>query len=119
MKQTVTCIICPIGCEIKVTGKGKDIDKVEGYECKKGIQYAIDEFIDPRRILTTTVKIKGSRLPVIPVRSDKPLPKNLLFRCMDILKEVIVEAPTEMGQIVFENILNTGVNIITTSYSES
>jgi CxxC motif-containing protein len=114
MQKTLTCIICPVGCEITVTGIGKTIEKIEGNECKRGIQYATDEFTDPRRILTTTVKIDGANLPVVSVRSDKPLPKNIIFNCMEVLKKVCIQAPVKMGQVVIENILDTGVNIITT-----
>lgn len=114
MQKTLTCIICPVGCEITVTGIDKTIEKIEGNECKRGIQYATNEFIDPRRILTTTVKIDGTNLPVVSVRSDKPLPKNIIFNCMEVLKKVCIQAPVKIGQVVIENILDTGVNIITT-----
>ncbi len=114
MQKTLTCIICPVGCEITVTGTGNTIEKIEGNECKRGIQYATDEYIDPRRILTTTVKIDGDNLPVVSVRSDKPLPKNLIFKCMEVLKKASIKAPVKIGQVVIENILDTGVNIITT-----
>lgn len=114
MQKTLTCIICPVGCEITVTGIDKTIEKIEGNECKRGIQYATNEFMDPRRILTTTVKIDGDNLPVVSVRSDKPLSKNLIFKCMEVLKKVCIQAPVKMGQVVIENILDTGVNIITT-----
>lgn len=114
MQKTLTCIICPVGCEITVTGTGDAIEKIEGNECKRGCQYATDEYIDPRRILTTTVKIKGHKLPVVSVRSDKPLPQNMIFNCIEELKKVSIQAPVEIGQVVIENIFDTDINIITT-----
>lgn len=114
MQKTITCIICPVGCEITVTATGKTIEKIEGNQCKRGIQYSTDEFLNPKRILTTTVKIDGDNLPVVSVRSDKPLPKNMIFNCMEIIKKVSIKAPVRMGQVVIENILDTGVNIIIT-----
>ncbi len=114
MQKKFTCIICPVGCEITVTGTANTIEKIEGNQCKRGIQYATDEYIDPRRILTTTVKIDGYSLPVISVRSDKPLPKNMIFECMEIIKKERVQAPVSMGEVVIKNILDTDVNIITT-----
>ncbi len=114
MQKTFTCIICPIGCEITVTATGDTIEKIEGNECKRGIQYVTDEFLNPKRILTTTVKIEGASLPVASVRSDKALPKDKIFDCMEVLKKTKVKAPVKMGQVVVENILDTGVNIIIT-----
>jgi len=114
MQKTFTCIICPVGCEIRVTAKDKIIEKIEGNECKRGIQYVTDEFLDPKRILTTTVKVEGGDLPVASVRSDKPLPKDMIFDCMEVIKKAKVKAPVKMGQIVIENILDTGVNIVIT-----
>jgi len=114
MEKKLTCIICPVGCEITVTATGKSIEKIEGNQCKRGIQYATDEFLDPKRILATTVKIEGASLPVASVRSDKALPKDIIFDCMEVLKTTKIKAPVEMGQVVIENILDTGVNIIIT-----
>ena len=114
MEKKITCIVCPVGCEITVTGDTGRVDKIEGAQCHRGEDYAQEEFIDPKRILTTTVKIKGYSLPVISVRSSKPVPKRLLFDCMKIIKEKEVQAPVTMGQVVIENILDTGVDIITT-----
>ena len=114
MKKNLTCILCPVGCEIIVTVTGNTIEKIVGNQCNRGIPYATDEFLNPKRILTTTVKIDGADLPVVSVRSDKPLPKNLIFKCMEILKKVRIKAPAEMGQVIVENILDTNINIIIT-----
>lgn len=114
MQKTFTCIICPVGCEITVTGTSNAIEKIEGNECERGIQYATDEYINPRRILTTTVKLDGHKLPVVSVRSDKPLPKKLIFKCMEVLKKARIQAPIKMGQVVIENVFDTGIDIITT-----
>lgn len=114
MQKTFTCIICPVGCEITVTAEGNKIEKIEGNECKRGIPYVTDEFLNPKRILTTTVRIDGARLPVVSVRSDKPLPKDKIFDCMEVLKKTRVKAPVTMGQVVVEDILGTGVNIVVT-----
>jgi CxxC motif-containing protein len=114
MQKTFTCIICPVGCEITVTATGDTIERIEGHECKRGIPYVTDEFLNPKRILTTTVKADGAQFPVVSVRSDKPLPKNKIFDCMEVLKKTRIKAPITMGQVVVEDILDTGVNIIVT-----
>ena len=110
-KKTIVCIQCPNACNIEVTKIGESL-KVEGNECKKGEEYAIVEFTTPKRILTTTLQVKNGILPLIPVRSDKPLPKGSLFDCMQYLSNLKIDAPLKMGQILVENILDLGVNII-------
>jgi CxxC motif-containing protein len=109
--QVITCIGCPNGCQIEVTKIGDEF-KIEGNECKRGEEYAIEEFTAPKRILTTTLQVHDGILPLIPVRSDRPLPKNRLFDCMDYLCKVKVSSPIKMGDILVENILNLNVNII-------
>ena len=109
--QLITCIGCPSGCQITITKIGEEF-QIEGNECKRGEEYAIQEFTAPKRVLTTTILIKKGILPLIPVRSDKPLPKERLFDCMQYLSSVEVSAPIKMGQILVENILQLDGNII-------
>ena len=54
-------------------------------------------------------------LPVVPVKSDKPVPKDMLFDCMKEINSVCVEAPVKIGQVIIENILGTGANIVATN----
>ena len=109
--KIITCIGCPSGCQISVTKIGDDY-KVEGNECKRGEEYAIEEFTAPKRILTTTIQVISGVLPLIPVRSDRPLPKDQLFDCMDYLSTLKTQAPIKMGDVIVENILDLDANII-------
>lgn len=110
-EKTVRCIVCPTGCEIHV----KNVDGeliVEGHTCKRGEEYAKNEFIAPKRILTTTMRVKGGLLPLVPVRTDKPVLKEKLT---DILNEIAVkevEAPISMGDVLIENVLKLDANVI-------
>jgi len=113
-KKYITCIVCPLGCRITVQGEGGMIDSIEGHGCKRGEQYARDEFIHPVRILTSSVKVKNGNVPLVPVRSDKPVPKEMLLKCMEEIKKAEVAAPVKYRDIVIENILGTGINIIAT-----
>jgi CxxC motif-containing protein len=67
---------------------------------------------DPVRILTTTLSVDKSNSQRLPVRSDKGIPKTKLLDCMKELKSIRVSKPVQIGQIIVENILDTGVNII-------
>jgi len=87
---------------------------IEGYKCKKGLEYGEQELKDPRRIITTTLTVKGGFLPLVPVKTDKPLPKGLIFDLMKVIDGMSIEAPVEMGQILLENFQETGVNIVAT-----
>ncbi|HEC76198.1 MAG TPA: DUF1667 domain-containing protein [Thermoplasmatales archaeon] len=103
----IICIKCPLGCKIKVEN-----GKVNGNICKRGEEYAINEIKNPERILTTTVFIKNGRQKLLPVRSEKGLPKNIIKRCISEISKVEVEAPVRRGDVIIKNILGTGVNII-------
>ncbi len=111
----MTCIVCPIGCHLKVEvdENGKFIS-VTGNRCPRGAEYAKQEVTDPRRVLPTSVKVIGGELPLVSVRTEKPIPKKLIFEAMKVIKSIQVEAPVKRGQIILENLLNTGVNLIAT-----
>jgi len=78
------------------------------------LEYGWNESTNPVRMLTTTIQIDGGKLPVVPVKSNKPLPKDLLFECMNVIRKVQLKAPVRAGEVVIKNILNTGVDIVTT-----
>lgn len=112
MEKIITCTICPRGCEIKVTGQNSKIDSITGFSCNRGKPFAIDEFILPKRIFTSTVKLEDSDEPLLPVRSDVPIPKETLFACMEIIRNMTIKAPVNRGEIIIPNILNLNCNII-------
>jgi CxxC motif-containing protein len=66
----VTCILCPIGCEIRVNRKNLSI--VDGAKCKRGIEYAKNEIINPRRIITTSMYVKNGEIPLVSVKTSRP-----------------------------------------------
>ncbi len=114
MEKIITCTVCPIGCEITVKGSETTVEEIHGHACKRGIPFATDEFLLPKRILTSTVRLHGSDEPLLPIRSDKPVPKDKLFACMDRLKQVQVDAPIQRGQVIIDNILDLDCDIIAT-----
>jgi CxxC motif-containing protein len=103
-----------MGCRLTVTAEDGDegIISVIGNKCKRGEAYAIEEMTNPTRMLPTTMIIKGGLLKRLPVRTEKPIPKELLFEAMKKIDEVIVEAPVKRGDVVIRNLLGTGVNVI-------
>ncbi len=115
MKRDLTCVACPLGCSITVELNGDEIVSVTGNTCKRGEAYAKTEITNPTRSLTSSIKVNGGILPVVPVKSDKPVPKTMLFDCMKVINSVSVDAPVKIGQVIIENILDTGANIVATN----
>jgi CxxC motif-containing protein len=113
-KKHFVCVVCPIGCEIDVVHDGSKIISMAGNKCEKSEEFVIQELIEPMRILTTTVRIEESRWPVIPVRTDKSVPKRLFPRIMRQLRRVKLQAPVNMLDVVVRDVLHTGANIIST-----
>lgn len=116
MVRELTCIICPQGCNINVEIENGKVKNIEGNTCKRGYEYALSEVTNPTRTITTTVKIKNGKM--LPVKTDKPVPKELIFDCMKEINKLEIEEPTRIGQVIINNILNTGVNLVATGNSE-
>jgi Uncharacterized protein with conserved CXXC pairs len=111
-KRNLTCIGCPMGCAMTAEIEDGKVIRVTGNTCKRGEAYARTEIADPRRTLTTTMRTAdGSR---VPVKSSAPLPKALLADCMKAIGAAEAKAPVRAGDILIENILNTGIDIVAT-----
>jgi len=113
-KKEVTCIVCPIGCKIIVESDGKKINVLDGYKCKKGVEYAISEALDPKRMLTTSVKVIGGSWPLVSVKSSEPIPKNKILTVLEEVKKTKVNAPVELGEVIIKNVAGTDIDIIAT-----
>ncbi|AIF70087.1 hypothetical protein PAP_08530 [Palaeococcus pacificus DY20341] len=105
------CIRCPKGCRLKVVRKDDEI-KVEGNECPLGEKYGREELLNPRRIVTSTVKILNAMYPRLPVRTAEPVPKDKIMDVIKALKGVVIEAPVKRGQVVLDDVANTGIPVI-------
>ena len=86
MIKKITCIVCPNGCEIEIDG-----DNIRGYTCKRGLEYAKNELLAPKRTITSTVRISGVD-EVCPVKTSLPIPKEEIFNVMkEILYKLILK----------------------------
>lgn len=110
--RIMNCIMCPLGCEMTVTIEDGAVTGVTGNTCPRGPKYAHDEVVAPKRMLTSTVRVNGGLLPLVPVVSKTTLPKERILDCAAALRQVIVEAPISEGQVIVENILGLGVDIV-------
>lgn len=116
-KLPLTCIICPMGCSMEVEVENdavghKKVLSVKDNGCKRGEQYASKELQNPTRTLTTTIKVEGGVLPVVPVKTAGEVPKASLLQCMEVVRRASCKAPVKRGDILLYDLLGTGINIV-------
>lgn len=125
MLREYVCIMCPRGCDIeaeveenRTDGKdGKEALKVlsvTGNFCPKGRDYVLQEITTPTRSIASSVLVKGGELPLASVRLTRPIPREDIFRAMEQIKKIEVEAPLHIGQVVIRNLFDTGSDVIVT-----
>ena len=114
-EKTITCTVCPMGCLMEVQGEGNTVTSVEGNSCPRGADYARSEFTCPVRTLTSSVKVENGGTPIVPVRSDRPIPKDRMMECVAALRNIKLSAPVCMHQVVIDDFGGTGVDIVTTA----
>ena len=112
MMRILTCIVCPRGCQLTANVQGGEVLNVEGFSCKRGREYAIAECTHPVRTVTSTVRTSDGG--VIPVKTSAPIPKEKMMECMALINAAVVKLPVRMGDVVMENILGTGADLIIT-----
>lgn len=111
-KRELICIGCPMGCPIVVEMEDGKVLSVTGNTCSRGESYARKEVTNPTRIVTTTVRVDGGKVPMINVKTEQDIPKDKIFECIAALRGVTMKAPIHIGDIVLENVAGTGVNIV-------
>lgn len=114
MEKELICIGCPKGCPLWVQYGSEAVMAVSGNACPRGEAYAKSECIHPTRTLTTTV-ISENGEP-IPVKTSKPIPKEKLFACMELLRGIRVKLPVHVGDVIQADIF--GSDIIATANRE-
>ena len=112
MIRDVICIMCPLGCEMKVEIEGMGVTNVEGNRCEKGAKHAEREVFFPTRILTTTMRTDIPEMPLLPVRSNRGILKEKLGDCVKEISRHTLSGSVISGQVVVENILGLGVDIV-------
>ncbi len=114
MVKELTCIGCPMGCALLVDMTDMDNITVTGNTCPRGGEYARKEVTNPTRIVTSTVRVLGGIYNCVSVKTASDIPKDKIMECMRALKNVEIEAPVRIGDVIIENIVGTGVEIVAT-----
>ena len=116
--REMVCINCPLGCMLTVTKENDGTVIVTGNTCPRGETYGRTEMTNPKRVVTSTVRIKGQENRVVSVKTAEPIPKGKIGECIEALKEIEVSAPISIGDVIIENVAGTGVNIVATKAIE-
>lgn len=109
MKELI-CIVCPKGCHLKVDEEHDYA--VTGNSCPRGAEYGKMELTHPTRVVTSTVRCAGGAHPRCPVKTDRAIPKELMFQVMEALNSVTLTAPVRVGQVVVEHVCGTEANVV-------
>lgn len=108
--KELTCIICPLGCDLKVELEDGGVTSVTGNTCKRGAEYAKNECTNPTRTVTSTMRCENG-MPVA-VKTDRTIPKDKIFECMKIINNHVAHLPISVGDVIIENVF--GANIVAT-----
>ncbi|MBN2651586.1 MAG: DUF1667 domain-containing protein [Spirochaetales bacterium] len=108
------CISCPQGCQLEITVDGDEI-VVTGNRCRKGIDYARQEMLNPVRTITTTVATVFDDFPRLPVRTESDVDLDKIFDFMREINLIKVDRRLKVGDIVADNLLGLGVRLIATT----
>ena len=112
-KQEMICIICPMSCHLEVElDENHQVKTVSGNSCPRGDIYARKELTAPTRMVTSTVKIKHALYSRLPVITSSDIPKQRMFDLMALIAEVELEAPIRVNDVIIENALGLGVDVI-------
>ncbi len=114
--RELICIECPNGCELHVEYEEGNPDsiKVEGAICPQGIEYARREIFNPSRVITTSILVEGGEIPLVSVKTDKPIPKEKIFDAIREIKQARVSAPVKIHDVLIRNVASTGANVVAT-----
>ena len=110
-EKEFVCIVCPNSCKLTVTENENGLT-VTGAGCKRGIEHGENEYINPKRMLTTTVAVNGGIHPRLSVVSSEEIPKSKMTDCLEQLYKLNIQAPVKAGDIIVKDICRTGVDII-------
>ena len=111
------CTTCPSECALTIEtrideNEVEHVLSVQGNRCARGRKFAEQEIIRPMRILATTIVVRGGDEKLLPVRTARPIPRDLHLSAMRDIRHASVTAPVHMGDVVMSDLLGTGVDLV-------
>jgi len=113
-ERQLVCIACPVGCRLEVRQEQDGEIRVRGNQCEKGDTYGREELLAPRRVVTATVRLAGSALRRLPVKTHRPLPREHIAALLAEIARLRVSAPVALGQVLVADFQGTGVDLVAT-----
>jgi len=123
ISKEIVCTVCPQGCKMTAAKAPGGEWTFEGFTCKRGLRYAMDEVLHPKRTLTTTVlqKLKTTangetvyEKRLVAVRSNQPIPLDQTMAAMDEIKNTILRKRVMEGDVILSAVSGTNADIIAT-----
>jgi CxxC motif-containing protein len=113
-ERSLVCIACPVGCRLEVRLEEGGEIRVKGNQCEKGDTYGREELLAPRRVVTATVRLEGSTLRRLPVKTHRPLPREHIAALLAEASRLRVRVPVALGQVLLADFQGTGVDLVAT-----
>ena len=113
-ERRLTCIRCPLGCQVTVTLENGEVTSVKGNTCPRGEEYAKKEVTNPTRIVTSIVRVNDGNLAAVSCKTADDIPKGKIFDILAEIKPLIVDAPVKIGDVLIHDVAGTGVDIVAT-----
>jgi len=111
----MTCIACPLGCRMTVRTGEAGLILLEGNDCNRGVQYGVQEFTQPMRQVTSTVRVLGGARPLCAVKTRNAVPKGKIPDVLAAVRRARPVAPVSAGQVIVPDIAGTGVDLVATA----
>lgn len=112
--REMTCIRCPLGCALTAAVADDGTITVTGNTCPRGAEYARNELTNPRRMVTSTVRVAGKKNLMISVKTATDIPKDKIRACVEALREIEATPPIHIGDVILKDVAATGVDIVAT-----
>jgi CxxC motif-containing protein len=113
-ERELVCIACPIGCRLTVCLEEKGEIRVSGNQCAKGDTYGREEVLSPKRVVTSTVRLTGSALRRLPVKTSRTLPREHIGELLAEAHRLELAPPVRRGQVLLADFQATGVDLVAT-----
>ena len=118
------CITCPMGCRLAIEKLSESELSVTGNRCARGENYAREELLSPKRVVTATCRAGRKAGPAagggaypprrVPVRTRGSFPKERIPELLGEIYALELELPVKRGQVCIADALGTGVDVIVT-----
>jgi CxxC motif-containing protein len=107
------CTTCPNSCALTVQVEGETIVSVEGNKCKRGLDFAEQERIDPKRMLTSTMILRtSSGERSVPVKSALPMSRAKMQDAMAVIRAASLSHGVHIGDVLIPDVADSGVDIV-------